>query len=198
MCLLSCNMFSNASQFYTCSSAAGTWSLTWCTTGGWSLAWPPRAPGSRASSCLCLWRPSKWLPPCGSVARWQISSDDALMHLWFPRWEYTHEPAEGSKEAQMLEVLRTPKEWVWLFTHHHGDNIQGDMVFCFFFMLSFLFQSLTLLASSTNTVKRTPTFWLFHTATLFLRSFCQDFCIYYHFCGVITWLVLSIHAVSCG
>ncbi|KAG7283610.1 hypothetical protein CRUP_020383 [Coryphaenoides rupestris] len=28
------------------------------------------------------------------------------------KWEYTHEPAEGSKEAQMLEVLRTPKDWV--------------------------------------------------------------------------------------
>ncbi|KAJ3599337.1 hypothetical protein NHX12_033300 [Muraenolepis orangiensis] len=28
------------------------------------------------------------------------------------KWEYTHEPAEGSKEAAMLEVLRTPKEWV--------------------------------------------------------------------------------------
>lgn len=28
------------------------------------------------------------------------------------RWEYMHEPAPGTKEAQMLEVLRKPKEWV--------------------------------------------------------------------------------------
>lgn len=28
------------------------------------------------------------------------------------RWEYMHEPAKGSREAQMLEVLRNPKEWV--------------------------------------------------------------------------------------
>ncbi|KAM6921312.1 oxygen-dependent coproporphyrinogen-III oxidase, mitochondrial [Xenentodon cancila] len=28
------------------------------------------------------------------------------------RWEYMHEPAKGTKEADMLEVLRTPKEWV--------------------------------------------------------------------------------------
>lgn len=28
------------------------------------------------------------------------------------KWEYMHEPAEGSQEAEMLEVLRNPKEWV--------------------------------------------------------------------------------------
>nr|XP_046247776.1 oxygen-dependent coproporphyrinogen-III oxidase, mitochondrial [Scatophagus argus] len=28
------------------------------------------------------------------------------------RWEYMHEPAKGSREAEMLEVLRNPKEWV--------------------------------------------------------------------------------------
>ncbi|XP_041862061.1 oxygen-dependent coproporphyrinogen-III oxidase, mitochondrial [Melanotaenia boesemani] len=28
------------------------------------------------------------------------------------RWEYMHEPAKGTKEAEMLEVLQNPKEWV--------------------------------------------------------------------------------------
>ncbi|KAB5567112.1 hypothetical protein PHYPO_G00229010 [Pangasianodon hypophthalmus] len=28
------------------------------------------------------------------------------------RWEYMHEPAPGTKEAEMLEVLRNPKEWI--------------------------------------------------------------------------------------
>ncbi|XP_017323873.1 oxygen-dependent coproporphyrinogen-III oxidase, mitochondrial [Ictalurus punctatus] len=28
------------------------------------------------------------------------------------RWEYMHEPTRGTKEADMLEVLRNPKEWV--------------------------------------------------------------------------------------
>ncbi|XP_031163298.1 oxygen-dependent coproporphyrinogen-III oxidase, mitochondrial [Sander lucioperca] len=28
------------------------------------------------------------------------------------RWEYMHEPAKGTMEAEMLEVLRNPKEWV--------------------------------------------------------------------------------------
>ncbi|XP_058493788.1 oxygen-dependent coproporphyrinogen-III oxidase, mitochondrial [Solea solea] len=28
------------------------------------------------------------------------------------RWEYMHEPAKGSKEAEMMEVFRNPKEWV--------------------------------------------------------------------------------------
>lgn len=28
------------------------------------------------------------------------------------RWEYMHEPASGTREAKMLEVLRNPKEWV--------------------------------------------------------------------------------------
>lgn len=28
------------------------------------------------------------------------------------RWEYMHEPAKGTPEAEMLEVLRNPKEWV--------------------------------------------------------------------------------------
>lgn len=28
------------------------------------------------------------------------------------RWEYMHEPAKGTREAEMLEVLRNPKEWV--------------------------------------------------------------------------------------
>ncbi|XP_068599854.1 oxygen-dependent coproporphyrinogen-III oxidase, mitochondrial [Brachionichthys hirsutus] len=28
------------------------------------------------------------------------------------RWEYMHEPTKGSREAEMLEVLRSPKEWV--------------------------------------------------------------------------------------
>ncbi|KAJ8410538.1 hypothetical protein AAFF_G00194420 [Aldrovandia affinis] len=28
------------------------------------------------------------------------------------RWEYMHEPPKGSQEAEMLEVLRNPKDWV--------------------------------------------------------------------------------------
>ncbi|XP_057340633.1 oxygen-dependent coproporphyrinogen-III oxidase [Microplitis mediator] len=28
------------------------------------------------------------------------------------RWEYMHEPPAGSKEAQLMEVLRTPKNWL--------------------------------------------------------------------------------------
>ncbi|XP_059922488.1 oxygen-dependent coproporphyrinogen-III oxidase, mitochondrial [Gadus macrocephalus] len=28
------------------------------------------------------------------------------------KWEYTHEPEVGSREAEMLEVLRTPREWL--------------------------------------------------------------------------------------
>ncbi|XP_023670550.2 oxygen-dependent coproporphyrinogen-III oxidase, mitochondrial [Paramormyrops kingsleyae] len=28
------------------------------------------------------------------------------------RWEYMHEPPKGSREAQILEVLRNPKQWV--------------------------------------------------------------------------------------
>ncbi|KAM3875967.1 oxygen-dependent coproporphyrinogen-III oxidase, mitochondrial [Diretmus argenteus] len=28
------------------------------------------------------------------------------------RWEYMHEPAKGTQEAEVLEVLRSPKEWV--------------------------------------------------------------------------------------
>ncbi|XP_037104788.1 oxygen-dependent coproporphyrinogen-III oxidase, mitochondrial [Syngnathus acus] len=28
------------------------------------------------------------------------------------RWEYMHEPAVGTREAEMLEVLRNPKEWL--------------------------------------------------------------------------------------
>ncbi|XP_034531607.1 oxygen-dependent coproporphyrinogen-III oxidase, mitochondrial [Notolabrus celidotus] len=28
------------------------------------------------------------------------------------RWEYMHEPAKGTREAKMLEVLQNPKEWV--------------------------------------------------------------------------------------
>ncbi|XP_061594322.1 oxygen-dependent coproporphyrinogen-III oxidase, mitochondrial isoform X2 [Cololabis saira] len=28
------------------------------------------------------------------------------------KWEYMHEPAKGTREAEILEVLRTPKEWV--------------------------------------------------------------------------------------
>jgi coproporphyrinogen III oxidase len=28
------------------------------------------------------------------------------------RWEYAHEPAHGSEEARLLEVLRQPREWV--------------------------------------------------------------------------------------
>ncbi|KAM9795855.1 oxygen-dependent coproporphyrinogen-III oxidase, mitochondrial [Syngnathus typhle] len=28
------------------------------------------------------------------------------------RWEYMHEPATGTREAEMLEVLRNPKEWL--------------------------------------------------------------------------------------
>jgi coproporphyrinogen III oxidase len=28
------------------------------------------------------------------------------------RWEYNHEPEEGTREAEMLEVLREPREWV--------------------------------------------------------------------------------------
>jgi coproporphyrinogen III oxidase len=29
-----------------------------------------------------------------------------------PRWEYMHEPPKGTLEADMLEVLQNPKEWV--------------------------------------------------------------------------------------
>jgi len=28
------------------------------------------------------------------------------------RWEYMHSPPENSKEAEILEVLRHPKDWV--------------------------------------------------------------------------------------
>ncbi|TRY95210.1 hypothetical protein DNTS_010021 [Danionella cerebrum] len=28
------------------------------------------------------------------------------------RWEYMHEPTKGTREAEMLEVLRSPKEWI--------------------------------------------------------------------------------------
>ncbi|KAG9349627.1 hypothetical protein JZ751_028075 [Albula glossodonta] len=28
------------------------------------------------------------------------------------RWEYMHEPSKGSPEAEMLEVLRNPKDWI--------------------------------------------------------------------------------------
>ncbi|XP_026160569.1 oxygen-dependent coproporphyrinogen-III oxidase, mitochondrial [Mastacembelus armatus] len=28
------------------------------------------------------------------------------------RWEYMHEPAKGTQEAEIMEVLRNPKEWV--------------------------------------------------------------------------------------
>lgn len=28
------------------------------------------------------------------------------------RWEYMHSPSENSKEAEMLEVLRHPRDWV--------------------------------------------------------------------------------------
>ncbi|PKU41637.1 oxygen-dependent coproporphyrinogen-iii mitochondrial [Limosa lapponica baueri] len=28
------------------------------------------------------------------------------------RWEYMHTPPESSKEAEILEVLRNPKDWV--------------------------------------------------------------------------------------
>lgn len=28
------------------------------------------------------------------------------------KWEYMHEPAKGTREAEMLEVLRSPREWV--------------------------------------------------------------------------------------
>lgn len=28
------------------------------------------------------------------------------------RWEYMHSPSENSKEAEILEVLRHPRDWV--------------------------------------------------------------------------------------
>ncbi|XP_056319795.1 oxygen-dependent coproporphyrinogen-III oxidase, mitochondrial [Danio aesculapii] len=28
------------------------------------------------------------------------------------RWEYMHEPTKGTKEAEMLEILRNPKQWI--------------------------------------------------------------------------------------
>lgn len=28
------------------------------------------------------------------------------------RWEYMHEPTKGTREAEMIEVLRNPKEWI--------------------------------------------------------------------------------------
>ena len=28
------------------------------------------------------------------------------------RWEYCHEPKEGSRESQLVEVLKNPVDWV--------------------------------------------------------------------------------------
>lgn len=28
------------------------------------------------------------------------------------RWEYDHQPKEGSREAEIMEVFKTPREWV--------------------------------------------------------------------------------------
>lgn len=28
------------------------------------------------------------------------------------RWEYDHQPEEGSREAEIMEVFKTPREWV--------------------------------------------------------------------------------------
>lgn len=28
------------------------------------------------------------------------------------RWEYMHEPAFGSEEAKLMEVLKTPRDWI--------------------------------------------------------------------------------------
>ena len=28
------------------------------------------------------------------------------------RWQYMHEPAKGSREERLIEVLKSPKEWV--------------------------------------------------------------------------------------
>lgn len=30
-----------------------------------------------------------------------------------------HEPAQGTKEAEMLEVLRNPKDWIWKLSPAH-------------------------------------------------------------------------------
>jgi len=28
------------------------------------------------------------------------------------RWEYKHEVKEGSKEAELLKILKNPKDWI--------------------------------------------------------------------------------------
>jgi coproporphyrinogen III oxidase len=28
------------------------------------------------------------------------------------RWEYMHEPAPKSREAELMDVLKTPKDWI--------------------------------------------------------------------------------------
>lgn len=50
------------------------------------------------------------------------------------RWEYMHEPTKGTKEAEMLEVLRNPKEWIWDLierkTHQYWvGNVKMEGVF---------------------------------------------------------------------
>ena len=28
------------------------------------------------------------------------------------RWEYDHRPAKGSKEEELIEVLKNPRDWI--------------------------------------------------------------------------------------
>ena len=35
-----------------------------------------------------------------------------VFFLFLQKWEYMHSPEEGSKEAKLLEVLQSPKDWV--------------------------------------------------------------------------------------
>lgn len=39
--------------------------------------------------------------------------ESILMSLpLYAKWEYCHEPEKDSKEAKLVEVLKTPREWV--------------------------------------------------------------------------------------
>ena len=40
------------------------------------------------------------------------------------RWEYAHEPAVGSEEARLVDVLRNPREW--LDSNESVHSVAGD------------------------------------------------------------------------
>lgn len=76
---------------------------------------------ARVINCVCSFATSEKAtqvqtqPGVGEVA--------ASWAVWvsFPspcRWEYMHTPPESSKEAEILEVLRNPKDWV----HWHASR----------------------------------------------------------------------------